>query len=123
MKPEVIAKGDVTKPSSLNVHQEVLRRPKQGSKLTSAPSEKEPATRSLSDQYFIGLLWGLVLTRVWIHFWLVCILLPIPMGLWIVKKASMLLLPFIFTLKLYLIKTVVYHIMYDEYGWFYTSLF
>ncbi|XP_060582573.1 transmembrane protein 245-like isoform X2 [Ruditapes philippinarum] len=88
MKPEMKAKGDVTKPSSLNVHQEVLRRPKQGSKLTSAPSEKESATRSLSDQYFIGLLWGLVLTRVWIHFWLVCILLPIPMGLWIVKKAS-----------------------------------
>ena len=88
LKSEETSKGDVTKPSSLNVQQEVLRRPQQRSKLTVTPAEPEPTTHSLSDQYFIALLWGLVLTRVWIHFWLVCILLPIPVVLWLIKKAS-----------------------------------
>ncbi|XP_045207789.2 transmembrane protein 245-like isoform X2 [Mercenaria mercenaria] len=88
MRTEDPTKSDATKPSSLNVNPEILRRQQHRSKLTTTPSKPEPVTHSLSDQYFIWLLWGLVLTRVWIHFWLICILLPIPVGLWLIKKAS-----------------------------------
>ncbi|KAL4229343.1 hypothetical protein ACF0H5_012382 [Mactra antiquata] len=80
---------DVTKPSSLNVQPDVMKRPVPRSKLTLSPSEPPPQpTKSLSDQYFIGLLWALVLSRIWLHFWLIAIILPLPLGVWFIKKTS-----------------------------------
>ena len=80
------AKPDATKPSSLPFHPDVTRRPRKRSKLLQTPSEVETATSSLSDQYFIGLLWGVLLTRLWMHVWLVTLLLPIPVAIWLIKK-------------------------------------
>ncbi|KAL3836498.1 hypothetical protein ACJMK2_021925 [Sinanodonta woodiana] len=42
--------------------------------------------KSLSDQCFIALFWALVLTRIWMHIWLVFLILPLPVGIWIIKN-------------------------------------
>lgn len=82
--PEV--KPDVTKPDSLPFNPEVQRRPQKRSKLLQSPTEPELPTKSLSDQCFIGLVWALVLTRLWMHVWIVSLLLPIPVAIWLLKK-------------------------------------
>lgn len=87
LTPDV--KPDVTKPSSLPFNPEILRHPRKKSKLLESPVELKPVTKSLSDQCFIGLFWGLVLTRFWIHMWLFSLLLPIPLAIWVIKKLGM----------------------------------
>ncbi|XP_052253030.1 transmembrane protein 245-like isoform X3 [Dreissena polymorpha] len=82
-------KQDVTKPSSLDFRPvDVIRRPKPKHSNLVSPTESKKSARSLSDQCFIGLLWALVLTRLWMHIWLISILLPVPVGLWMIKKLS-----------------------------------
>ncbi|KAJ8307178.1 hypothetical protein KUTeg_015262 [Tegillarca granosa] len=48
-------------------------------------SDKTKVARSLSDQCFIGLFWALVLSRLWLHIWIIQLLLPIGFLLWLVK--------------------------------------
>ena len=75
---------EVTKPKTLNVESVPMRRTSR----TPVEAAATKPTRSLSDQCFIALLWALMLTRVWLHIWLVLALLPLPVGVWLLKKLS-----------------------------------
>ncbi|XP_052804850.1 transmembrane protein 245-like isoform X3 [Mya arenaria] len=87
---EIQPKPEICKPRSLNVQPDILRRPRQKhSNLASTPTEPATPKKSLSDQCFVGLFWALVLTRVWLHVWVVAFLLPIPVAIWAVKKLSL----------------------------------
>lgn len=52
---------------------------------SNTSSDKAKVVRSLSDQCFIGLFWALVLSRLWMHIWIVQLLLPLGFILWLVK--------------------------------------
>lgn len=46
--------------------------------------KKSPKPKSASRPYFIALMWGILLTRVWMHMW-VLQLLPIPFAIYLIK--------------------------------------
>ena len=46
---------------------------------------KKSKTGSASRKFFVALFWGILLCRLWIHMW-VFQLLPIPIGIYLVKK-------------------------------------
>ncbi|XP_071788406.1 transmembrane protein 245-like isoform X2 [Asterias amurensis] len=63
------------------------------SKLNIPPPASEPNTDSsndavpLSTRYLLGLFWTCVLVRLWMNMWLIQ-LLPIPIAIWLLKKAA-----------------------------------
>ena len=68
--------------STINDQNESENGPQNGSE-SEIQSEKKP--RKLSDQCFIVLFWAMVLSQLWVHFWLIQ-LLPILFVVLAIKK-------------------------------------
>ncbi|KAK3104725.1 hypothetical protein FSP39_008694 [Pinctada imbricata] len=75
------ADQEVTKPTNLNLRSS-LRSSSSRQKLSSSPK------RSLSDTCFLGLIWALVLTRIYLNVWVLQLLLPMGIFIWLLKYFS-----------------------------------
>ncbi|XP_060071913.1 transmembrane protein 245-like [Ylistrum balloti] len=93
---ETKSSSDVKKPSSLPVRSPTVSsvsspqkrdRPKLQMKEPAEILEEksEEKTRSLIDNCFIYLFWLLVLTRIWLNIWIIQLLFPIGLVMWLFK--------------------------------------
>ena len=87
---DTASKADVSSTTTMESRPDslpgVLRRKQQPISKLATPSVDVKKPRNLSDQCIIALLWGHVLARVWLHIWLIMIIVPLPLGIWLIKK-------------------------------------
>ncbi|KAL5009474.1 hypothetical protein ScPMuIL_011779 [Solemya velum] len=86
--PRVIERVEKTvtynKPTSLKIKKDEKECPVRD----DSDNAQVDTDTSLSDRSFIALFWAVVVSRLWIHMWILWLLLPIFIAIWIIKALA-----------------------------------